>query len=117
MFALMYEDGLGHAMSGAETAPKELGEVTTSRRVLNTRHVSSRLPRKTISSLQECFYVVTAHSPQGYARPAAQIVQSYAPIGTKQFGDERGAVLALDAKYRLDGVSRMQHLHDLSSEL
>ena len=42
---------------------------------------------------------------------AAQVIQAYAPAGT-EFADGRGAVMALEAKHRLDCESRMQQLHD-----
>ena len=46
-----------------------------------------------------------------YAGVAAQVVEAYSPIGTTEFGDDRGAVMTLEANYRLDGESRMQELH------
>ena len=43
---------------------------------------------------------------------AAKVIQqAYAPAGT-EFADGRGAVMALEAKHRLDCESRMQQLHD-----
>ena len=56
--------------------------------------------------------LATADCREGYASVAAQIVQAYVPAGTAEFIDGRGAVTALEAKYRLDGESRMQELHD-----
>ena len=41
----------------------------------------------------------------------------YAPVGTANFGDVCGAAMALEAKYLLDGASRMQGLHDLLASL
>ena len=61
--------------------------------------------------------IATAESRDGYASVAAQVVQAYAPVGTAEFGDGRGAVMALEAKYRLDGESRMQELHDQLANL
>ena len=61
--------------------------------------------------------LATADSRDGYASVAAQVVQAYAPVGTAEFGDGRGAVMALEAKYRLDGESRMQELHDQLANL
>ena len=58
--------------------------------------------------------LATADSRDGYA---AQVVQAYAPVGTAEFGDGHGAVMALEAKYRLDGESRMQMLHDQLANL
>ena len=56
--------------------------------------------------------LATADSRDGYVSVAAQVVQAYAPVGTAEFGDGGGAVMAVEAKYRLDGESRMQELHD-----
>ena len=56
--------------------------------------------------------IATAESRDGYASVAAQVVQAYAPVGTAEFGDGRGAFMAMEAKDRLDGESRMQELHD-----
>ena len=39
-------------------------------------------------------------------------MQSYGPVGDEEFGDGRGAFLALERKYRVDGSFRMQQLHD-----
>ena len=46
--------------------------------------------------------LATADCREGYASGAAQVVQAYATVGTAEFGDGRGAVIALEAKYRLD---------------
>ena len=54
---------------------------------------------------------------QGYASVAAQVVQAYAPVGTAEFGGGRVAVVALEAKYRRGGESRMQALHDQPANL
>ena len=59
----------------------------------------------------------TADCRDGYASVAAQVVQAYAPVGTTEFGNGRGAVMALEAKYRLGGESRMQELHDQLANL
>ena len=40
-----------------------------------------------------------------------KFVQAYTPLGTAEFGDGRGAVMALEAKYRLGGRSRTQEPH------
>ena len=40
-----------------------------------------------------------------------------APVGTAEFGDGRGAVTVLEAKYRLDCESRMQELHNQLANL
>ena len=38
---------------------------------------------------------------------AAQVVQSFGPIHPKEFGDGRGAFLALESKYRREGIYRI----------
>ena len=44
-------------------------------------------------------------------------LKAYAPVGTVEFGDGRGGVMALEAKYQFDGESRMQKLHDQLANL
>ena len=61
--------------------------------------------------------LATADSRDGYVSVAAQVVRAYAPVGTAEFGDGGGAVMAVEAKYRLDGESRMQELHDQLANL
>ena len=39
-------------------------------------------------------------------------MQSFGPVGDEEFGDGRGGFVALEQKYRVDGTSRMQQLHD-----
>ena len=46
--------------------------------------------------------LATADCRQGYASVATQVAQTYAPVGTAEFGDGRGAVMVLEVKYRLD---------------
>ena len=61
--------------------------------------------------------LTTDDSRDRYASVAAQAVQAYALVGTAEFGDGRGAVMALKAKYRIDGESRMQELYDKLANL
>ena len=58
-----------------------------------------------------------ANCREGYSSVATQVAQAYARIGTAEFGDGRGAVVALEAKYRGDGESRTQELHDRLANL
>ena len=55
--------------------------------------------------------LATCDCPEGYYTVASRVVQSFAPIGTKEFGDGRGAFLALEANYRVYGACRMDQLH------
>ena len=56
--------------------------------------------------------LATADCREGYASAAAQVVQAYAPVGTSDFSDGRGAAMAFEVKYRLDRESRMPALLD-----
>ena len=61
--------------------------------------------------------LATADSRDGHASVADQVLQAYAPVGTAEFGDGRGSVMALEAKYRLDAESKMQELHNQLANL
>lgn len=50
-------------------------------------------------------------------RIAAQFVLVYASVDTVEFGGGLGAVIALRAKYRLDGESEMHGLHNQLANL
>ena len=49
--------------------------------------------------------------------PFKSYKRTYAPARTAEFGDSPGADMELEAKYRLDGESRMQELHDQLANL
>ena len=51
--------------------------------------------------------LATTDCRKAYPSVAAQVVQAYAPVGTGEIGDGRGAVVALGAKYRRDGETKM----------
>ena len=106
-----YEDGLGKVMSDVETAPAALEEHATQLQRIQYTKETRRFEEKN-GTLFTRMLLATADSRDGYASVAAQVVQAYVPVGTAEFGDGRGAVMALEAKYRLDGESRMQELHD-----
>ena len=111
--SLMYEDGLVNILSGVETAPAALEEDAT--QLQSTQYAKeARRFEKNNGNLFTRTLLATADSRDGYASVAAQVVQAYAPVETAEFGDGRAAVMALEAKYRLDGESRMQELHDSS---
>ena len=110
---LMYEDGLGKVVSGVKTAPAALEEDAT--QLQSTQYAKeARRFEKNNGNLFTRTLLATTDSRDGYASVAAQVVQAYAPVETAEFGDGRAAVMALEAKYRLDGESRMQELHDSS---
>ena len=107
---LMYEDGLGKVVPGMKTAPAALEEDAT--QLQRTQYAKETRRFEKNGKLFTRVLLATADSRDGYGSVAAQVVQAYAPVGTAEFGDGRGAVMALEAKYRLDGESRMQELHD-----
>ena len=57
-------------------------------------------------------YLATSDYPDGFSSTASQVVQSFAPIWLEEFGDGRGAFLALESKYRVDRAFRIQELQD-----
>ena len=115
-WSLMYEDGLGKVVSGVETAPAALEEDATQLQRTQYTKETRRFEEEN-GKLFTRMLPATADSRDGYASVAAQVIQAYAPVGTAEFGDGRGAVMALEAKYRLDGESRMQELHDQLANL
>ena len=114
--SLMYEDGLGKVMSGVETAPTALEEDAPQLQRTQYTKETRRFEEKT-GNLFRRMLLATADSRDMYASVAAQVVQAYAPVRRAEFGDDRGAAMALEAKYRLDGESRMQELHDQLANL
>ena len=107
----MYEDGLGKVMSGVETAPAPLEEAATQLQKTQRSKECRRFDEKN-GKLFTRMVLATANCRDGYASVAVQVVLAYAPVGRAGFGDSRGAVMALEEKYRLHGKSRMQELHD-----
>ena len=107
----MYEDRLGKAMLGVETAPAALEEDTTQMQRTQYAKETRRFEAKNDKRFKR-MRLATADSRDGHASAAARVVQAYAPDGTAEFGDGRGAFMAMEAKDRLDGESRMQELHD-----
>ena len=67
-----------------------------------------------VSYLLECCYLRRIPEKD---KVASRPKSCYAPVGTVEFGDGRGAVMALEAKYRPDGESRMQELQDQLTNL
>ena len=111
----MYEDGLRKVMSGVETAPAALEEDATQLQQAQYTKESRRFTKN--GKLYTRMLLATADCREGYSTVAAQVVQAYASVGTTEFGDGRGAVVTLEAKYRRDGESRMQELHDQLANL
>ena len=68
--------------------------------------------KKKNSKLYTRLYLATSDCPDGVSSTASQVVQSFAPIWPEEFGDGRGALLALESKYRVHGAFRVQELED-----
>ena len=109
--SLMHEAGLGKVMSGVETAPAAL-TAGVSEEDITAHAVSVNTFKEKNGKLYTRILLATSDCAEGYSRVASQVVQTIAPIGTEEFGDGRSAILALEAKFRMDGVFRMQELHD-----
>ncbi|CAB1110564.1 unnamed protein product [Ectocarpus sp. CCAP 1310/34] len=109
--SLLFEAGLHKILSGAETAPNPLEEGATSaaafaheRAILNFQEKNGKLYTRLL--------LATSDGPDGYSSPASQVVQQYGPVGDEEYGDGRAAFVALDKKYRVEGVFSMQQHHD-----
>ena len=106
----MYEAGLGKVMSGTKTAPAARADGTPGN--IAAQEAAALAFKEKNGKLYTRLRLVTSDCPEGYSSAASQVVQSFAPIGTEVFGDGRGAFLALEAKYRVDGADGMQPLLD-----
>ena len=111
MSSIMYESDLGNVMHGDETAPAALEEDATSAATTAYRKALHKFKEKN-GKVFTRLLLATSDCPEGYSSPASQVVQSHGPIGGEKLGDGRGAFAALEAKYRFEGVHRMQQLHD-----
>ena len=100
--SFMYEDRLGKVMSGVETAPAALEEDATQRQRTQYAKETRRFEEKN-GKLFTRILLAMADSRDRNASVATQVVQAYAPVGTAEFGGDHGAVMALEAKFRLDG--------------
>ena len=111
MSSIMYESDLGNVMHGDETAPAALEEDASSAATTAYRKALHKFKEKN-GKVFTRLLLATSDCPEGYSSPASQVVQSHGPIGAEKLGDGRGAFAALEAKYRFEGVHRMQQLHD-----
>ena len=89
-------------MSGVETAPAALEEDATQRQRTQYAKETRRFEEKN-GKLFTRILLAMADSRDRNASVATQVVQAYAPVGTAEFGGGHGAVMALEAKFRLDG--------------
>ena len=106
----MSEACLGKVMSGTETAPAALADGSPGN--VAAQEAAALALKEKNGKLYTLLLLATSDCPEGYSSAASQLVQSFAPIGTEEFDDGRGAFLALKAKYRLNGTCRMQQPHD-----
>ena len=97
-------------MSGTETASAALADGTPAD--VAAQEVAALAFKEKNGKLYARLLLATSDCPEGYSRAASQVVQSFASIGTEEFGDGRGAFIALEAKYRVDDAYRMQQLRD-----
>ena len=104
-------------MPGVATAPAALEEDGSQLQKMQSAKGNHRFEEKNGLLLTRTL-LTTADSRYGYGSSvAAEVLLAYAPVGTTEFGGGRDAVMALEAKYRLDGESRMQELHDQLANL
>lgn len=98
MKPLMHEDDLGKVMPGVKTVPPELEDAAPSA-TAHTRYGGLKSEYdKNLGILFTRFLMATIESSAGFSSVAAQVIQTFAPIGTAKFGDGHGAVQALEAK-------------------
>ena len=107
----MHEAGLGKVMSGVETAPSVL-TAGASEEDITAHAVSVNTFKEKNSKLYTRIRLATSDCTEGCSSVASQVVQPFAPIGTEELGDGRSAILALETKFRVNGVFSMQELHD-----
>lgn len=109
--SLMSEAGLSRIMSGVETAPGPLTAGATDEAAAGHRKAVLKFTEKN-GKLYTRLLLATSDGPDEYTSPASQVVQQHEPVGDEEYGDGRGAFVALEQKYRVEGVFRMQQLHD-----
>ena len=106
----MYKAGLGKVVSRTEKAPEAPADSTeTAAAAFEKDKLAFKEKNGKLYTRQ---YLVTSDCPDGFSSTASQVVQSFAPIWPEEFGDGRGAFLALESKYNVDGAFRMQELQD-----
>ena len=106
----MSEACLGKVMSGTETAPAALADGSPGN--VAAQEAAALALKEKNGKLYTLLLLATSDCPEGYSSAVSQIVQSFAPIGTEEFGDGRGAFLAHETKYCVYVDHRMQELHD-----
>ncbi len=111
-FSIMDEQGLGDVMSGIETAPEAPASSTDPDAAAFA--TKKRDFQRKNGRLYTRLNLATSECEQGFSSAASQVVRSFGSTRPGEFGDGRGAFLALDAKYRRKGMYR---LHELQKEL
>ena len=108
--SMMYKDGLGKVISRTEKAPE--APANSAETVVAAFEKDKLAFKEKNGKLYTRLHLATSDCPDGFSITASQVVQSFAPIWTEEFGDGHGAFLALESKYRVDGAFRMQELQD-----
>lgn len=93
----MYEYGLSEVMSGVETTRAAIEEDATQLQRTQCAKESRRFDDKN-GKLLTGMLLATADYREGYSSVAARVVLASAPVETPEFGNGRGAVVALEAK-------------------
>ena len=97
-------------MSGTEKAPEAPADSTKTAAAAFEKHKLAF--KENDGKRYTRLYLATSDCPDGFSSTASQVVQSFARIWSEEFGDGRGAFLAPESKYRVDGAFRIQELHD-----
>lgn len=114
---LMREEDLAKVMTGAETAPEELGEgATDTQRLEHTKALREYCEKN--GKLLTRLLPATSDHAGGYSSTAAKLVMAFAPVeDADDKVDGRGAVITLNTKYQRHGEARVHDLHDAISAL
>lgn len=112
MLTLMREEGLAKVMAGADTSAGKLGEYATDTQRHQHAKALGEYCEKNGKSLTRSLLATSDHAD---GDSGAGLVIAFAP--NDDFGDGRGAVIALNIKYRRHSEARMQKLHDAISAL
>ena len=93
--SIMYETGLGKVMSGTEKVHEAPADSTDTAAAAFEKY--KLVIKERNGKLYTRLYLATSDYPDGFSSTASQVVQSFAPIWLEEFGDGRGAFLALES--------------------
>ena len=108
--SIMREAGLGNVTSGTEKAPEAPADSTETAAAAFEKDKLSFKEKN--GNLYTRLYLATSDCPDEVSNTASQVVQSFASIWPEEVGDGRGAFLALESKWRVDGAFGVQELQD-----